>query len=128
MIHHGSDSMSGFPPSLISLPFRARITPLISEKECMFHIAKQYIDLGYSVFGLCEGSKIPPKGFSWKPFQRRMATDGELVWMFGALGGTPNIAVVCGDVSRGLYVVDIDTHDAAGRFYEAHKSILRTVV
>jgi hypothetical protein len=94
----------------------------------MFHTAKHFVDIGYSVIGLADGSKQPRKGFSWKVYQERKPTDSELISMFGALSGRPNIAVVCGAVSGDLFVKDFDDKDDAHAFYQQYRRIWKTIV
>src|SRR3712207_2594147 len=51
-----------------------------------------------------DGSKRPR--ISWKPYQRRLPTDDELVSWFAS--GKNGVAVLCGRVSGGLEVIDFD--------------------
>lgn len=62
-------------------------------------------DAGISVIPiLADGSKRPP--IAWKPFQSRLPTDRELAEWWG--DSAHGIAVVCGAVSSGLTVIDVD--------------------
>lgn len=63
-----------------------------------------YIGLGWSVFPLREGTKVPK--VPWKQYQTRHPTPEEIAeWSRGE--GQPCLAVVCGQIS-GIIVLDID--------------------
>jgi hypothetical protein len=66
-----------------------------------------------SFFPLPYGEKQDDK-FKWGVYQTRQPTDAEIKAWFGN-GSKHNIAVVCGQVSHGLTVLDSDT---MGKFYE----------
>jgi len=67
--------------------------------------AKRLVDQGFSVFAIKPRDKVPAVD-SWKEFQERKPTDGELHTWFDR--GDKNIGIVCGKISRNLVVVDFD--------------------
>jgi len=67
--------------------------------------AKRLVNLGFSVFPIKPRDKIPAVD-SWKEFQERKPTDGELHTWFDR--GDKNIGIVCGKISGNLVVVDFD--------------------
>jgi molybdopterin-binding protein len=68
----------------------------------MLKIAKEYVARGWSVIPV-HGNKRP--AISWKEFQSRRASDGELEkWFVGTEYG---IGVICGEIS-GLLVFDVE--------------------
>jgi hypothetical protein len=75
--------------------------------------ARHYVGLGLSVIPIrADGTKAPALG-SWKEYQRRLPREDELEEWF-ANGHALGVAVVCGEVSRNLEVLDFDS-DAAYR-------------
>lgn len=70
-------------------------------------LAERYVrDLGYSVVPLKAATKGPPLLPEWKPYTQRRPVSEELDSWFS--DGLRNIAVVCGQVSGGLVVIDFD--------------------
>jgi hypothetical protein len=69
--------------------------------------ALEYLDRGWSVIPIKNGTKVPP--FSWKEFQYRLPTEDEIYKWFD--GTDHDIAVVCGSVSN-LVVLDTDDQQA----------------
>jgi len=67
--------------------------------------AKRLVNQGFSVFAIKPRDKVPAIP-SWKEFQQRMTTDQELHEWFDP--GDKNVAIVCGRISGGLNVVDLD--------------------
>jgi hypothetical protein len=70
-----------------------------------FRAALDYLGRGWSAMAVPEASKERLR--PWKKWQRRRPIPKELGAEFAAEGGTPNVAVVCGEVS-GLAVLDTD--------------------
>lgn len=70
--------------------------------------ALKYAESGLSVLPVILQSKKPT--LRWSEFQNRIATKEELNRYFNGLNGHHGIAVVCGDVSGGLEVLDFDNH------------------
>ena len=89
--------------------------------------ARRYRELGYSVIPLGENSKIPPNGFRWKPFQKRLATPEEISSWF-AEDVRRNIGIVCGAISGGLFVKDFDDRSKAEEHFKRFRSKIRTIV
>jgi hypothetical protein len=82
----------------------------------VLEIARAYAAAGLSVLPIrADGSKAPACA-SWKPYQRRRATAGELASWFA--GDGPGIAIVCGAVSGNLEVLDFDDPGAFLRWEE----------
>ena len=83
-------------------------------------VARQYAaDFGISVIPIRPDDRKRPALAAWKPYQERCATDDELARWFGQ-GADRGIAGVCGRVSGGLIIVDIDDAVLAERFLEAN--------
>ncbi|MFC1869682.1 bifunctional DNA primase/polymerase [Chloroflexota bacterium] len=72
-----------------------------------------YQQQGLSFFPLPYQAK-KDDGFKWGQFQKRLPTEAEVKHWFGN-GTKHNIAVVCGQVSGGLVILDCDNYD---RFFE----------
>ncbi len=68
--------------------------------------ALRYADLGYSVIPLMPRAKMPLLS-SWAPHQERRATPEEIDGWFEQWPNA-NIGIVCGAVSGGLFVIDVD--------------------
>ena len=73
----------------------------------------QYRAEHLSIFPLPYKSKRDDR-FKWGEFQKRLATDAEISQWFN--GHQSNIAVVCGQVSGGLVVVEFDNPDYFDEF------------
>jgi hypothetical protein len=85
-------------------------------------LAEHYVtDLGFSVLPLKPGSKGPPQLSEWKTFTQRRPTTAELDEWFG--GAPRNVAIVCGQVSGGLTVVDFDDERAFNYCYSKRDSV-----
>ncbi len=87
----------------------------------MIDLARSYVDAGISVIAVrLDGSKAPAVP-SWKTYQERFATDGELTHWFerpAALG------VIAGVVSSGLEIIDFD----AGELFEPWRQAVESIV
>lgn len=76
---------------------------------CMLDIARSYRDAGFSVVPIePDGTKRP--ACPWKQYQDRKPTDAELHYWFGV--ERYGIAVICGQISGGLEVLDFDSPEA----------------
>jgi P4 family phage/plasmid primase-like protien len=80
----------------------------------MLTAALEYAELGLAVFPLVPGNKIPlgwlaPNGF------KDATKDPERVREFWQAAPNANIGIACGPVSGGLFVLDVDTHNADGK-------------
>jgi hypothetical protein len=80
----------------------------MSGMPTVFTVAKSYIERGWSVIPL-NGKK--PALPSWKQYQDRLPTLGEIAQWFGMVNAVRhNIGVVCGAIS-GVVVVDCDSRE-----------------
>jgi hypothetical protein len=87
-------------------------------RRFVFHFAEQYVSRGWSVIPL-EG-KQPPNRFSWKCYQNRRTTLGEIVHWFGKMNPHRyDVGIVTGRVS-GLTVVDCDTRSEPVWWWNNH--------
>lgn len=79
------------------------VTACMSSKT---EIALNYLKQGFSVIPLSPKSKIPPKDFQWAQFQKRRASEEEVIgWFFE--NPDYNLGIVTGKISN-LVVVDIE--------------------
>jgi len=88
----------------------------MGEEECLdiLEYAKHYTNLGLGVIPVLYREKKPL--VSWQEYQRRKATESELrKWFANSLAR--NIAVVCGEVSGNLVVLDFDSPEGYRRFF-----------
>lgn len=92
---------------------KKRIFP--SDTTTTFEFATYYKEKGFSVIPISAWGKKPL--ISWKEFQKRIASDGELEPWFGS--GENNIGIVTGEVS-GIAVVDLDSDEAIA-FAKEHR-------
>ena len=74
---------------------------------------ERYQNLGFSIFPCAYKSKRPSLD-SWKQYQTRKPTEKELAGFFGE--NHTNIAIVCGQVSGNLMVLDCDTEEKYPEF------------
>ena len=80
----------------------------------------EYIEAGLSVIPVkCDGTKAPALP-AWAPYQKRIASDEELNNWFGN-GKEVGNAIVCGNVSGGLEVLDFDDATLFAPFIERCK-------
>lgn len=80
--------------------------------------AQAYLDAGLSVIPV--GPDKRPT-FKWEPFQKKHATPRQLqIWF--EKGG--NLAIVCGEVSGGLLVIDFDTTESFDRLCRDHPDLI----
>jgi hypothetical protein len=93
----------------------------------LLETARQLVSAGVSVIPMkADGSKAPESTLlpidedtlkpSWKPYQTRLASDEELVRWF--LKPTVGLAVVAGEVSENLEILDIDEPALVRPWYE----------
>ena len=93
-----------------------------AERDSALAFARRYVDLGLSVIPVIYREKKP--ALNWKPYQDRRPTQGELREWFHN-GQAQNVAVVCGQVSGNLVVVDFDSPEAYSRFFEGNAELER---
>ena len=70
-----------------------------------------YLSLGFTIIPCKKRTKIPL--ISWRKYQTEKPKDDEIKEWFK---DEVNVAVVCGEISNNLVVVDIDSKDLAKRF------------
>jgi P4 family phage/plasmid primase-like protien len=80
----------------------------------MLTAALAYAELGFAVFPLMVGDKVPlgrlaPNGF------KDATTDTKRIEGYWQAEPNANIGIACGSMSGGLCVLDIDTHNADGK-------------
>ena len=95
-----------------------------SEKTALDY-ALEYYSQGWSIIPIIAGSKKPAIR-SWKPYQTKRADEKQLRKWFGN-GKYTSLAVVCGAVSGGLAVLDLDSEQRCQWWYEKHAEVLPTV-
>ena len=88
--------------------------------KALLDAARLYTRMGLSVFSVC--GKIPPKGFSLAQAKKRPATDAELQRGF-ARPGVTGVAMMCGQVSGGLYVRDFDKRESFHSWCVGHPEL-----
>lgn len=88
----------------------------------VYDAARAYAKLGISVLP-CNGKK--PAVTYWQPFQRRAATEG-IIRNWHESGLLHNVGIICGEVSRGLVVIDLDGQKAVEYFSLRWPSLLNT--
>lgn len=76
--------------------------------------AKFYVSKGLSIIPIEYKAKEPIS--KWKEYQKRFPTEEELEQWFKT--GWMNIAIVCGQVSGNLVVLDFDSHESLQHFIE----------
>lgn len=91
------------------------MTAVISSPAHIFNAALDYWRMGYSVIP-CHGKKASIS--TWAVLQKRRPTRTEL-WGWYRSGAFQNVAIVCGSVSGGLVVIDLDGDSAVAKF-KAH--------
>ena len=79
--------------------------------------ALKYKEQGYSVIPLKFKSKVPLLN-SWEPYQKTIASEGQLEAWFSNSHAINNIAIVTGKISR-IIAFDIDGEEALARFNKA---------
>lgn len=83
-------------------------------------------DLGFSVLPLRPATKGPPLTAEWKTYMQRRPKPEELDDWFK--GDPRNIAVVCGQVSGGLTVVDFDDERAFAYCYSKPDQVAKDTI
>ncbi len=80
------------------------------DERYAYHCAAEYRDRGWSVIPLCGKKPLLP---SWRAFQQRTSTLGEIaVWFGGPVSDMPGVGIVTGGCS-GLVVIDCDAPEDA---------------
>lgn len=83
-----------------------------ARSSTVYAAALAYAELGFSVLP-CSG-KVPAVTY-WQPFQRRAASAG-IIRNWYESGLLHNVGIICGEVSRGLVVIDLDGQRAVDLF------------
>lgn len=76
------------------------------------NVANELVEAGFSVIP-CEGKR---PAIAWKKYQDTRPTYSQVTEWF--IDGSKNLGIVCGRVSGGLVVVDLDGEDAVQAFYQ----------
>lgn len=106
----------------------------------MLTAARSYVANGLSVIPIIRGTKEPASNLlprvydestgsarsTWRPFQERMPNDAELRRWFAR--EEVNIGIVCGTVSGGLIVLDIESPELYERWYERATQVIETTL
>lgn len=101
---------------------REQITPeqQAEELKALTASAKKYIESGISVLAT-DSEKSPLR--SWKKYQEEIMAADQVEGSFSKAGG---VGIICGVVSGGLEVVDVDTkHDSTGSLWEDFSRLLQ---
>jgi len=91
-----------------------------SEKTALDY-ALEYYSRGWSIIPIIAGSKKPAIR-SWKPYQTKRADEKQLRKWFGN-GKYTSLAVVCGEVSGGLAVLDLDSEQRCQWWRDTHPKL-----
>jgi len=83
--------------------------------------ALEYHSRGWSIMPM-GGDKKPPKGFRWKHLQKSTASKTQIKQWFGS-GEYKSLAVICGTVSGGLCVLDLDTDERCQWWKDTHPEL-----
>jgi len=79
----------------------------MKNKSNLYNTAESYRRLGLSIIPMNHQGKKPM--VSWEKYQKKKPNKSEIVEWFGN-GESNNIAIVCGEVSGNLVVLDFDSH------------------
>jgi replicative DNA helicase len=84
--------------------------------------AKEYLKAQLSVIPTKE-DKLPALP-AWKPYQSQRLKEDEVGALFSG-ANVKGLAIICGAVSGGLEVIDVDTkHDTTGSLWEDYRSLI----
>lgn len=89
----------------------------------IYEAALNYVKKGFSIIP-CEGKKA---AVAWSPFQKRR-TRRDDVDRWHAAGLLNNVAIICGEVSRNLVVVDLDGDAAVFSLSVAFPELFETYI
>lgn len=85
--------------------------------------AKEYLEAGLSVIPTKETKQ--PALRTWKPYQTEVIKEDEVEELFNK-PAVKGIAIICGAISGGLEVIDVDTkHDTTGALWEDLNGLLQ---
>ena len=88
--------------------------------------ALMYHSLGWSIIPVVAGTKKPPRGFKWKPFQTQRADEQQIRDLFDKRDDL-GLAVVGGAVSGGLTCRDFDTEAAYHAWAAQNPELAKTL-
>lgn len=92
----------------------------------LLEAALDYAARGFNVIPIRTDDRKRPALPAWKPYQEQLVTEEEVRrWFTGRANG---IAVICGRVSGGLVVIDIDDPDLGDRFLQANSGLLESTL
>ena len=98
----------------IDNPMAQALKKVEPDSEFKHHL-EWYLERGFSVFPLIAGEKEPAID-TWKPFQEKKPTKKDIQkWFY--TGAKFNIAVVCGQVSGDLVVLDFEDAKVAHKIF-----------
>jgi|694.fasta_scaffold27517_12 replicative DNA helicase len=84
--------------------------------------AKEYLKAGLSVIPTKE-DKLPALP-TWKPYQSQSIKEDEVESLFSG-ANVKGLAIICGSISGGLEVIDVDTkHDTTGSLWDELRSLI----
>ena len=85
--------------------------------------AKEYLKAQLSVIPTKE-DKLPALP-TWKPYQSQRITEDQIEALFSG-GNVKGVAIICGAISGGLEVIDVDTkHDTTGSLWDELSSLIK---
>ena len=87
--------------------------------------ALEYYERGWSIIPIKAGTKRPSIR-SWKQYQTKRPDEQQLRKWFGD-GKYTSLAVVCGDVSGGLAVLDLDSEKRCQWWNDTHPKLAKTL-
>lgn len=89
-------------------------------------LALGYSARGFNVIPIRPDDRKRPALAAWKPYRERRVTEEEIRRWFGSR--SRGLAVICGRVSGGLTVVDIDDRELGERFLSANPRLLASTL
>ncbi len=92
----------------------------------MLQIAIHYAEHGFNVIPIRTDERKRPALKEWKRYQQERASADELHRWFGR--ANEGIAAICGRVSRGLFVIDIDDPALGERFLNKNPDLLASTL
>jgi hypothetical protein len=96
-----------------------------SEKTILDYVL-EYYSLGWCVIPI-GANKRPSKGFKWKTYQKTRPDEKQLRKWFDS-GKYTSLAVVCGAVSGGLAVLDLDSEERCRWWHKEHSELVLPTV
>ena len=98
------------------------IQPYNVKGSTLIEAAKEYLKAGLSVIPTKE-DKLPALA-TWKPYQATRLKEEEVDKLFTG-ANVKGLAIICGAISGGLEVIDVDTkHDTTGSLWEELRTLI----